>query len=107
MERLFVQSPLRSYLDELTQVHHANAFAHVIDRPEVMRDQEHGELEVVLQCSQQVENLRLDRYVQRRNRLIGDDEPRLHGQRSRDDQALPLSTTELMRVAFEGVRPKA
>ena len=51
-------------------------------------------------CSvaQQVENLRLDRDVERRRRLVGDDERRLARQRHRDQRALAQAAGQLMRI---------
>ena len=48
---------------------------------------------------QQVEDLRLDRDVERRDRLVGDDQLRLQRQRARDADALALAARELVRVA--------
>ena len=48
--------------------------------------------------AQQVEDLRLDRHVERGRRLVRDQQLRLAGQRHRDHHALPHSTGELVRV---------
>ncbi len=50
--------------------------------------------EALLQVLHQIHHLRLDRYVQRRDRLIGDDQPRPHRQRPRDRDPLPLAAGE-------------
>ena len=62
-----------------------------------------------LQLLEQVEDLRLDRDVERRHRLVGDDELRLQGDRARDPDALPLAAGELVRIAVVvlGVEPDA
>ena len=44
-------------------------------------------------------DLRLDRDVERRDRLVGDDELRLQDERARDADALALAARELVRVA--------
>ena len=54
---------------------------------------------VCLQLLQQVQDLRLDRDVERRDRLVGDQELRLDGQRPGDPDPLPLPAGELVRVA--------
>jgi hypothetical protein len=51
-----------------------------------------------LELAHQVEDLRLDRDVQRGRRLVGDQEPRLAGERHRDHHPLPHPTGKLVRV---------
>ena len=48
--------------------------------------------------SQQFEDLRLDRHVERRRRLVGDQHFRLQRQRHRDHRPLPHPAGELVRV---------
>ncbi len=56
---------------------------------------------------QQIEDLRLDRHVERGRRLVGDQELRLAGERHRDHRALAHATGELVRVVPEpGVRAR-
>ena len=57
-----------------------------------------------LQLAQQVEDLRLDRDVERRRRLVGDDERRLAGERDRDHHALAHAAGQLMRVVARAPR---
>ena len=66
---------------------------------EVVGDEEVGEPEVVLQVVEQVDDLRLDRDVERGHRLVGDDQLRLQRQRARDADALALAAGELVREA--------
>ena len=47
----------------------------------------------------QVQHLRLDRHVERRDGLVGDDELRLDGERAGDPDPLPLPAAELVRLA--------
>ena len=51
-----------------------------------------------LQIAQQVEDLRLDRDVERRRRLVGDDERGSQASAMRDQRALPQPAGELVRV---------
>ena len=51
--------------------------------------------------AQQVEDLRLDRHVERRRRLVGDQELRLARERHRDHRALAHAARELVRVVLE------
>src|SRR5713226_8844074 len=72
-----------------------------------MRDEELGELELALKILEQVDDLRLNRDVQRRDRLVADDQLRIERQRPRDSDALPLAPGELVRVPVVevGVEP--
>ena len=52
----------------------------------------------LLQVEDQVEDLRLDRHVQRGGRLVGDQQLRLAGQRHGDHRALPHAAGQLVRI---------
>ena len=67
------------------------------DDVEVVRDEDVGQAEVVLQVLQQVEDLCLHRDVQRRDGLVADDQLRVHGEGPRDADALTLAARELVR----------
>ena len=62
-------------------------------------------MEPLLQVLQQVDDLRLDRDVERGDRLVEHQEARGHGQRARDSDPLALAAGELVRVALERVAP--
>jgi hypothetical protein len=61
-------------------------------------DQDHAHLPLPRQLLDQVEDLRLDRHVERRRGLVGDDDVRLRTQRQRDHHALPHAAGELVRI---------
>ena len=63
--------------------------------------------ELFLKVLEQVDDLRLDRDVERRDGLVGDDELRVDGQRPRDADALALAPGELVRIAVRVVRLQA
>ena len=69
-----------------------------------MGDEEIGELLCLLQIEQQIHDLRLDRHVERADRLIAHDEPRAHRERPRDAHPLPLPAGELVRIAASHIR---
>ncbi len=69
-----------------------------------MGDEQIGEPVRGLQIVQQVEDLRLDRDVERRHRLVADDQFGVDGERPCDADALPLAAGEFMRVTLHGVR---
>ena len=56
---------------------------------------------------EQVQDLRLHRHVERRDRLVADDQLRLQRERAGDADALPLAARELVRVAVVVLRAEA
>ena len=78
--------------------------ADMFHNPQVVRNEEIGNAELVLQVLQQVDDLRLDRDVERRHRFVGDDQARLDRQRARDADALALPAAELVRIAIDARR---
>ena len=57
------------------------------------------QIEIAAQVHEQVEHLRLDRHVEGSDRLVEDQEVRLHGERAGDGDALPLTAGKLVREA--------
>ena len=91
----------RPHLHDLSQIHHGHAAADVLDEPQIVRDEEIGELQLLLQIHQQVDDLRLHRDVERRHRLVENHERRVERERPRQADALALAAAELVRVALE------
>jgi hypothetical protein len=56
---------------------------------------------VLSEVLQEVEDLGLNRYVKRRDRLVAQQHLRLEGQRAGDAEALALAAREGMRVAAQ------
>ena len=79
----------------------------VADDGEVVRDEEVGELELLLQLLEEIDDLCLDRHVERRDRLVRDDEIRIQRECAGEADALPLAAGELVRVARACVLRKA
>src|SRR5579862_4656211 len=100
MQRVDVDRLALGKLDDLTQVHNRDSIAHMTDYREVVRDEQHRQTKVPLQLQQQVQHLCLNRDIQRRYRLIGDEKLWIHGQGARDTDSLTLAAGELMRVAI-------
>ena len=61
-------------LHELAVVHHRDAVGEDVDDREVVADEQARELQLLLQLLQQLEEARLHRHVQRRGRLVGDEQ---------------------------------
>ena len=68
---------------------------------EVVGDEDVAEVELVLQVVEQVDDLRLDRHVERGNRLVEQDQARVDGQRPSDPDPLALAAGELVRETVE------
>ncbi len=96
-----------SHLHELAHVHHGDAVADVPDHPQVVRHEDVREAQAVLQIEQQVQDLRLHGHVERRHRLVGDDEPRIHRQGAGDPDALALAAAEGVREPGHVFGPQA
>ncbi len=94
----------RCGLDHTAQVHHDHAVAEVLDHAQVMADKQIGQPQFVAQVHEQVENLRLNRHIQRRHRLVAHQQFRLHRQRTGNADALTLTAAELMRIALAQLR---
>ena len=88
-------------LDDLALGHDADPVRHLADDAEVMGDQQHRHAETLLQVLQQLEDLRLDRDVQRRGRLVRDQQVGLVGECHRDHDALPLPAGQLVRIGLQ------
>src|SRR6266513_199703 len=97
---------LRQFHD-LPEVHDGDPVADVLHDRQVVRDEQVRQPELLLQLLQEVEHLRLDAHVQRRDRLVGDDELGIDGEGAGDADALPLAAAELVRVPVGVVRGEA
>jgi hypothetical protein len=74
---------------------------------QIVADEQVGELLGRLQILQQVDDLRLDRHVERADRLVAHEEAGPDRERARDADALALAAGELVRVAGRRVGGQA
>ena len=94
-------------LRNLAEVHHRDTVAEMADHSQVVRDEEVGKTEPLLDVFQKVRDLPLNRDVQRRDRLVTDDQVRVERERSRDTDPLPLAAGKFVRVAIAERRVEA
>ncbi len=87
-------------LDDPSQIHDRDAVADMAHHPEVVGDHQHGQPVTALEIRQQIEDLRAHRGVERRGRLVADQEGRLEEKRPAYDDPLQLAARALPRVAF-------
>src|SRR5690606_11059543 len=80
------------------KIHHRDPVRDVVDHGEIVRYEEVGETKLFLKILHQIDDLRLDRDVERGDRLIGDNEVWLNRKRPRDADPLPLTAGKLVRV---------
>ena len=99
MLRVFVQLVCISDLNNLTEVHNRNALGNVPHNEQIVRDEQIRHAELFLQLFKHVDDLRLNGHVQRGDRLVADDELRVHGKRSCNADSLALTAGKFMRVA--------
>ncbi len=84
-------------------VHDQHAVGDLGHDAHVVGDEDDAHLHLGLEAADQFEDLRLDRDVEGRGRLIGDEQLRLAGQGHGDHHALAHAAGELVRVAREDV----
>src|SRR6185437_5751139 len=97
----------RPDLDDLSEIHHRDAVGDVTDEREVVGDEERCETEVALQRLEQIDDLRADRHVQRRDGLVEDHHLRVEGERTGEADALALPTGELVWEPVRVLRAQA
>ena len=95
------------HLDDPAEVHHGDAGADVLDDAHVVGDEDVGQAELPLEVLEEVQDLRLDRNVERRDRLVADHEVGLEDEGPGDPDPLALAAAELVRVAVGVVRLEA
>ena len=107
MQRIAVELLAFGHLDDFPEIHHRDAVGDVFNHRQVVRNEEVGELEFVFELREQIDDLGLDRDVQRRDRLVQHHELGLKGERPGDADALPLAPGKLVRVAIQVGRVEA
>ena len=103
MDRVLQHVADGSDLDDLAEVHHRDPVGDKADRGDVVRDEEIGEPALLLERDQPIQDLGLDRDVERTGGLVQDDQLRLDAERPREGEALPTAPRELVRVLVEAI----
>ena len=107
VRRAGVDLVLLAQLGHPAEVHDADPVRDVPHDRQVVGDEDVGQAELVLQLLHQVDDLRLHRHVERRDRLVADEHLGVEGDAAGDADALPLAAGELVGVAVDvlGVEP--
>ena len=95
----------RRALDDAAGIHHRHLVGAAGDDAEIVGDQDHRHVPALLLARQQVEDLRLHRDVERRGRLVGDQQLGLAGERDGDRHALAHAAGELVRDTGAAAAP--
>ena len=82
----------RPKLDDSPQIHDRHAIGQVLDDTQIMADEQIGKSKLLAQLHEQVEDLSLDRDIERRHRFVAHDEVGFHRERPGDDEALALAS---------------
>jgi hypothetical protein len=81
--------------------HHHHLVGDLADHAQVVADEQHAHAVLALHLGDQLQDLALDGHVQRRGRLVGDQQLGLAGQRHRDHHALLLAAGQLVRIGAQ------
>jgi len=91
-------------LHHLAVVHDHDLLGHIGDDAEIVGDEQEGHAELLLQILDELEDLRLDRDVERGRGLVGDEEGGIAHERHRDHRALAQPARELERIGAQAPR---
>ena len=86
-------------LHHLAMAQDGDAVGHLGDHRQVVRDQQQAHAVFRDQIAQQVEDLRLQHHVERRRRLVGDQQLGFQRTGDGDDDALALAAGQFVRIA--------
>ena len=87
--------------NHLTAVHHGQSVGHSGDHPQIVSDQKQAHLEFFLDGCQQGQDLGLNRYVEGRGRLIGNNQTGTAHEAHGDHHALTQAPRKLVRILFQ------
>ena len=82
-------------------MHDRDAVGDLGDDAHVVGDEQDADTALVGEVAEELQDLRLHGHVERRRRLVGDQELGIAGQRGRDHDALALAAGELVRIGLE------
>ncbi|MNS62629.1 hypothetical protein D3C72_956980 [compost metagenome] len=82
-------------------IHHQHPVGHFRHHAHIVRDEDHPHVHLFLQLTDQLQNLGLNRHVERRGRFIRNQQLRLARQRHRDHHPLPHPARQLVRIAVQ------
>jgi hypothetical protein len=90
-----------SEFDDLARIHDCDLIGDFCDEAQVVRDQEDRHAQAIFQIAQEVEDLRLDRDVERGGGFVGHEKFGFRGEGHRDHDALLHAAGKLVRIIVE------
>src|SRR5258708_34445579 len=93
--------------DDAPFLHDDNGVANLRRNAQIMGDEQDTDLGYCTDILEQIENLSLNRNIERRHGLIGHQEIRTEGQSTGNAYALSLPSGKLMRIASHDIRSEA
>lgn len=104
MTRIFQYLARNSLFDDAPQIHHSDSITDITNDRDIVRYKQVGQIQLSFEFVQQFDDLGLDGDIQRRHRLVANNEARFHDQRAGDTDTLSLTSGKLMRIAIEHIR---
>ena len=105
--RIFKDRSARPNFNDAAKIHDTDMMRHPFHHRHIMADEQVGQAQIFLQLHHQVQNLRLHRHIERRDRLIRHDQLGVDGQSAGDGHPLALPAGQLMRKAAHKVTGQA
>ena len=94
-----VKNVIRSAVfDDFPRIHDGNFIRHVRHDAQIVRNENDGQFSLFLQFVNEFQNLRLNRNVERRRRLVADKDIGIGSQGDRDDDTLAHATRKLKGI---------
>ncbi len=93
----------RTHLDDASGIHDRHMIGDLRDHAEIVGDQDHRRPRLLLEAADEREDLGLDGHVERRGRLVGDEELRSVGEGHGDHGTLAHAPRELVRIGVEAL----
>ncbi len=106
MQRVAEQFLRFGLFHDMAQIHDAHSVGYIFYHAHVMGDEQKGNLILFAQILQQVDDLGLDGNIQRRNRLVADNNFGIQDQCPRQAGPLPLPAGKFVGIAVEMLEPQ-
>ncbi|MNP21772.1 hypothetical protein D3C76_1144050 [compost metagenome] len=97
--RIFKHCPTRANLNDLPEIHHRHPVADALHYRHIVRNKQKCNAHLPLQIEQQIDDLRPNGDIQRRDRLVGNHHLRIQRQRAGNADPLPLTAGKFMGIA--------
>ena len=107
MQRVVEELVAGRKLDDAAEIHDCDALAQMPHHRQIVSDKQIGQAEPLAEILQEVDDLSLDRNIERGDRLVTDDEFRLQGEGTGDPDPLALAAGHFMRVTVGEFRIEA